>query len=361
MTWIRNSGGHPVTSVGYPSWRAPAVVNEWLEISGTSGGGGARSNDYSGWAITPSGRIVIAASGGHGTGTADNRVVSLDLFNNSPSWTLRIAASTVTHDTDPLHGYETDGIRKASHTYHSTFYSAAISRVLVTGVRFDLEGATHDNVDGVDPTAVTWVWDAAGTYANLTPSAAYCSAQDGNGDLWWFSYADGHAYKYAPASNTWSTPTITGAVSPGVRYPWCWDSTRSQFFGLAWADGEGFGTGMSAVMQVGTTQSAIAFDAGSAATVAQFASDAPSYAGMCYDPINDRFLFFSNDHSSRIYVITPNGTTTWSMSLLTLGGGSAALPAGTFPVVSKFTYVPSLGGVVAMIDVASNLYFLRTS
>ncbi len=63
--------------------------------------------------------------------------------------------------------------------------------------------------------------------------------------------------------------------------------------------------------------------------LAQFKSDLPTYAGMDYDPDNDHFLFYCGQAGGegRVYVVTPNATTTWDMSILPLGPGSVTPPA----------------------------------
>lgn len=345
-------GGNAPAPTG-PAWySAHPAINEWFSISGTSGGGGALLNAYSGFAVTASGVIVAAAAGGHGTGSVNNRVVSLNLMADSPTWVQRIASSA--SHTVGTTGYEADGKPKGRHVYHSIFSCDAVGKVILTGMRFDLEQNTGDYLDAVDTSA--WAWSGAGALANVSPSGRYCNAQDSNGDLWCVSGAN--TTKYSVATNTWSTPSIT-TPGPNVRYPWALDTQRNQFFGLCWGDSEGSGTGVNACVQNGTTQKTITFNSSSA--YAQFQADVPTYAGMDYDPINDRFLWLSMDHPTRVYVITPNAGTVWDMSLLILGGGSAVLPSVSYPLVKKLIYVPGLKGFICMPDATANLYFLKVA
>jgi hypothetical protein len=85
---------------------------------------------------------------------------------------------------------------------------------------------------------------------------------------------------------------------------------------------------------------------------------------MDYDPVNDQFLFYCGQGSGagRIYVIKPNTTNTWDMSILPLAAGSPLPPpiAGN-GVNGRFLYVPSLKGFVLLPNSASNLWFIRTS
>ena len=96
----------------------------------------------------------------------------------------------------------------------------------------------------------------------------------------------------------------------------------------------------------------------------QFQADAPAYCAMEYDPINDQYLFYQGaaGSTSRVYVVKPNASTVWDMSILTLGAGSvvpdAAVGGGVF---SRFKYVAALRGFVLMSSGTSNLYFLRTA
>ena len=85
---------------------------------------------------------------------------------------------------------------------------------------------------------------------------------------------------------------------------------------------------------------------------------------MDYDPDGDRFLFYSGqgEAAGRVYVITPNDTNVWDMSLL--NGGSlkiAPTPDNGSGVQNRMRYIPALRGFVLLARGSSNLYFLRTA
>jgi len=352
-----------------PAWRVNAPLNEFIEISGTSGAGGAAIDAFSGIAIVGT-KIVIAAAGGHGSGL-DNRVVSLDLSQNSPSWTTRMESSVSgTNDV----AYYADGKPASRHTYHF-IHTIPGNKVLLGGCRFTFNGALDLNtVDAFDLDTDTWDGIVAGSpgtsgsgYTSLTPSGYYLAAQDGDGNLWSFLHTTGATAKYTVATNTWSTP-IASPVSPSVRYPWAWDSPRNQLFGLSCGDGEGSASDIRAIKQNGTTQTAITFSAGSAAAVAEFESDAPQYAAMDYDAPNDRFLFYEcYSDTKKMFAITPNAGTEWDMEILNIGGAVTPTAApgtkGAFNfagVQNRFKYLPNYGGFILLSRSSANLYFLRT-
>jgi hypothetical protein len=76
----------------------------------------------------------------------------------------------------------------------------------------------------------------------------------------------------------------------------------------------------------GSAQISVTINASAAYT--QFQADAPTYAAMDYDPDNDRFLFYCGQGAGagRVYVVTPNATNAWDMSILALGPGSVTPP-----------------------------------
>jgi hypothetical protein len=139
-------------------------------------------------------------------------------------------------------------------------------------------------------------------------------------------------------------------------------------FGLTYGDGEG--DIAAAPVQVNAARfnpatnimEAISFNSSVALT--QFNADTPTYSGMDYDSVNDKFFFYCGQGSGagRIYVITPNSGTTWDISILSQGGGTTT-PTATpnSGINSKFTYVPSLKGFVFLPRASSNLNFIRTA
>lgn len=341
-----------------PAWLAGKPLNEWFAIPNTSGAGGAPVDDYSGWAVTDAGVIVIAAAGGHG-GSTDNRAVAINLLADTLAWQTISATSLTTTDDA---AYNPDGKPASRHTYHSTVWVPKLNRVMLIGCYGTHGNATaFTTVDGINPD--TGQWDAAGTWPNITVGNDYGVFLDANGDIW----DDGGNTKGTITSGvlTWSRPTINPKVQ-SVRHPWARDTKRNLVFGLSYGDGQGFGAAqMYACYQIGTAQTTVTFDSASATAVAQFMADAPTYAALAYDPNGDCFYFYAGYGAAagRVYKVTPNGTTQWNLSIAGFSGAVAlpSSPATGSGINGKFTYVPALKGIVALPKRSDNLYFLRTA
>ena len=352
-----------------PAWLKSAPLNAWIAIPGTiHAGSAAASTDnpldiyassnrrlsYSGMGLRNA-EIILAADGGH-SDYAGNEVTSIDLAQDAPAWVLRSAASaTIASNV----AYYPDGKPSSRHTYWSTIWSAKRNRLMLHYSRFVYgSGVSFPNSNGFDLDTNTW--DPVGTWSD--GYSAGCA--DSNGDC----YAIGIGYfsldKWTAATDTWSTVATFGdAINVN---PVCYDSTRAHLFALAWGDGQGNTLGgvsmsLSAIRFVGATRTNITFNPSAAVT--QFQSDQPAYSAMEYDPVNDQYLFYQGaaGNTSRVYVVKPNASAVWDMSLLMPGSGSvvpdAAVGAGVF---NRFKYVASLRGFVLMSAGTSNLYFLRT-
>jgi len=349
-----------------PAWLQSAPLNTWIAIPGTIHAGSAAapadnpldfyctSNErlsYSGMGLRDC-EIILAASGGHGD-YSGNEVTSIDLAQDAPAWQLRSAGSpTRTPDV----AYYPDGKPSSRHTYWSTLWSPQHNRLMlhysrfVYGVGTSFTASNGFNLD-------TNTWDPQGTWS----SGYSAGCADSNGDC----YALGIDYfslkKWTAATDTWSNVATFGdAVNVN---PVCFDSSRAHLFALAWGDGQGNASpAINAIRIVGATKSTITFNPSAALT--QFQADRPVYSAMEYDPINDQYLFYQGaaGSTSRVYVIKPNASTVWDMSILALGAGSvvpdAAVRGGAF---SRFKYVAALRGYVLMAAGTSNLYFLRTA
>jgi hypothetical protein len=339
-----------------PAWRIGQAVAEARAISGTSGGAGAAINA---WGTLPliegTGTLVSPANGGHND-SSDNRVTSIDLLADAPAWVQRIAPSpTVTANAS----YMPDGKPVSRHGYHHAHYISQRGRVMLFGSR----GWYSDGGDGfaVDGHTVsgTWAWDAAGEWTSSSGAQGYGTAHDPvTGNVW----ASGSGWRWEQATDTWTRPTGT-SFPISWRWPAAYDSLRRRFFTLQYGDGQGFdlGRGVIASRFDPDTGAQVAITFNSSAALTQFIADAPEYAGMDYDPANDRFLFYDGRgaRAGRIFVITPNSGTTWDMSILATTG--AAIPATVSAGINgRFRYIPRLGGFIIMPDTASGIYFLRT-
>ncbi len=344
------------SSTAAPAWLAGKPANTWIEIPNTAGAGGAAVDAYCGIAFDErSNSIVIAAAGGHWD-SSDNRVVSLALAADAPKWVQRKAPSPqALVNVD----HYADGLPAARHTYHSSHVVESLDRVFLFGCRFAY-GVAYEfpTVDAFNLS--TNQWDPAGTWAPIPAGGGYGAVRvRGSDDVYTTSLA-----KWSATTRSWSSPITTRTPDP-LRWPIAHDSLRNQLFTLEWADGQGYGDAKvfaSRVPLAGSAQISVTFAPGAA--LSQFIAEAPAYAGMDYDAVNDCFLFYSGQGggAGRIYVIKPNDTNVWAMSILPLASGSPLPVANSGSgVYSRFRYVPALKGCLLLADAAANLYFIRTS
>ncbi|WP_132575746.1 hypothetical protein [Roseateles saccharophilus] len=351
--------GAPVWSVApariTPAWMAGKPVGEWFEIPGTAGAGGAAVEAYSGMAINElTSEILIAAAGGHND-SADNRVVSLSLAADTPSWTQRQAPSTsFARDVD----YYSDGKPTSRHIYSSLHFVPQVNRLILFGVRAAYGAAV--NFPRVDAFNLdTNKWDAKGSFVDM-PVGVYGAGQiRATGEV-----ISNGLKKWSPVDRKW-TDLVTSTKGDRVRWPVAFDSRRGQLFCLQWGDGQGydpFRLFASRVPLGSDQQITVSFNSSPALT--QWLADKPAYAAMDYDPDNDRFLFYAGqgDAAGRVYLIQPNDGDTWDMGILRAGSVRVpGSPSGGSGMQNRMRYVPALRGIVLLARSSANLYFLRTA
>ena len=337
-----------------PAWLAGKPVGEWFEIANTSGAGGAAIDAYSGMAINElTSDIVVAAAGGHND-SADNRVVSLNLLADVPSWKLRLAASKTVERDVP---YYSDGLPASRHLYSSSHFVPQVNRLILFGSYGNYgSGWSFPKVDGFN--LDTNKWDAAGTWADMP--IGYGAAQiRATGQI-----IGTGLKKWSPADRKW-TELVTTSSGEGPRWPLAFDARRGQVFYLQWGDGQGYDPQrlVACRVVVNTGQQVnVSFNASTALT--QWLAEKPMYAGMDYDMDNDRFLFYAGQGTAagRIYVIQPNDGNVWDMSVLNAGGVKvAASPDNGSGIQNRLRYIPALRGFVLLARGSANLYFLRTA
>lgn len=344
-------------SAAAPAWLAGKPLNQWFEIPGTAGAGGSAVDAYSGMALKDStSEIIISLAGGH-LDSSDNRVVSLALSSDQPTWTLRHAPGPV--DKRNV-AYNPDGQPASRHTYQHSHYIPSLDKVIHLGAR-SVYGDSWDftTVDGFS--LRTNSWDPAGTWAN-TVAGYGAGLVRATGVV----YSTGGLHKWTPTgAGVWSNP-ITSRTNDIVRWPIAHDTLRDQLFTLQWGDGMGYngerGVQSTKVPLSGATQYQVTYTPSAAYT--QFQADKPTYAAMDYEPNLDQFFFYCGIGSGagRIYVIKPNNGTTLDMEILALGAGSLTPPpVPSAGVHNRFRYVPALRGFVLLAIASSNLYFIRTS
>lgn len=342
----------PIT--GAPAWLNGHGIGEWVEIPGTAGAGGSPVDAFSGFAYNHStNEILIACAGGH-SDSGDNRVVSLQLTVDKPVWTLRSPSSTV-QKTDVA--YYPDGKPASRHLYSTSHYIPQLNRVMLFGLRFSYGNAyTYGVVDGFN--LATNTWDPAGTWSDMLPGHFGAVSVRATGVVYSHALA-----KWSPDTAKCTQP-ITVRSSETIRWPIAHDPKRDQLFTLNWGDGEGYGAPVinaSRVPLSGNTQISISFNASAALT--QFAVDMPTYSGMDYDDANDNFMFYCGQGTGagRIFVVKPNTTNKWDMSIYSLTGSSRPPATPGNGIHNRFRYVPALKGFVLLPSGSSNLFFIRTS
>lgn len=338
-----------------PAWLADKPLNTWFEIPGTAGAAGAAVDAYSGMAIEErTCEILIAAAGGHND-SYDNRVVSINLSADAPAWRQRMAPSTTYAINVP---YYADGKPSSRHLYSSLHFVPQVNRLMLFGLRAAYGAAWNfAKLDAFNLDTNTW--DATDTFPDL-PVGYYGAGQiRATGEV-----ISSGLKKWSPVDRKW-TDLTTSPLPDAVRWPIASDARRGQLFCLQWGDGQGADPQRmvaSRVPHAGGQQVAVSFNPSSALT--QWEAEKPMYAGMDYDPDQDRFLFYAGRGTAagKVYVIKPNDGNVWDMSLLETAAGSVKIAATPDAgLQNRLRYVPALRGFVLLARASANLYFLRTA
>lgn len=356
---------------GLPVWLRDAGLNRWIEIPNTvlAGSPGAPGEDpldpyaqsnravgaYSGMAFRDdTSEIYVAAAGGHGD-SSDNAVRSIALAEDAPVWRLRCPATPVAQRAPDV-AYYADGKPTSRHTYWSSHWSSTRGRVMLHRTRFSYGSAvSFDDSNGFDP--VTGQWDPDNTWHD----GVTAQARDHLDRVW--AMARTKIYQWDPATDVWTMLRDFGGDEL-PQGPLAEDTSRGSLFAFAWGDGQGYGLDSLSAWRFsadGQTRDRITFTPSAALT--RFSTQKPAYAALEYDPAHDRFLFYASQVGALndVYVITPNASTTWDLSLLPLdSAGVTPMTAGGGGLMSKFRYVPALGGFVLFPSTVHNLYFLKT-
>lgn len=329
-----------------PAWLTTLSIGSWGQIPGTSGpGAGLNTNAYSDMTIRLSdATLVVVAAGGHSNGSS-NAAASLKLSDDAPAWATLRASSWNGVEANVTH--YADGSPASRHTYHHTHYIASLDAVLLAGCRFGWGGGTPTG-PGMDLFSLSSrQYLPRNTWRDITLAGDYGVAQDGAGNIWTQT-----GYCFNVTSLTWSKPG-SGSL---LRYPAAYDSVRNRIFALQWADGEGFGSGISAVDFDPTTGNSRSITFNASAALTQFQTDAPQYAGMAYCPMDCKFYFLHPGRMNTFYVVTPNAGAVWDMATYTPGG---AVPTSSGTLCKRLLWVPSLNGFVLQGSQANDLNFLK--
>ena len=380
-----------------PTWLASQPLNTWIEIPNTNGrvttavvngstqavltGGDGWVDAWGAFAVKfDTSELFIAAAGGHGD-SADNRVVSINLSSNTPTWTLRSQPSTAVQ-LDRTSGYYLDGLPVARHHYDDIFYLPQLRRVMMVGGRAIYGGGGPETaaVTGFDVDANTW--DAEGKFANTLQSGgtSFGMVHVKSTGVIFSNVLTSAAVRWTPPTSltgtglgTLTAASVTGFTAVNNRWPAAWDGSRNTCFLLNYGNGEGSNSEVGLVAYKwagagGSAASAVTLNT-SAARTALLAA-APEYMAMDYDADNDRFLCIHSGRNSqtgvtatgeigKVYAVQPNSGTTWDVSVLTISGTPTNSPSAG--VNGRFKYVPALRGFAFMPRANSNLWFIRTA
>jgi len=351
-----------------PAWLAGKPLNQWFSIPGTAGAGGAAVDAFSGFAVREdTSDLACLACGGH-LNASDNRVTTLRLEHDAPTWVVAAATPPAARDgraslPNDATGrpqnvsHYPDGRPSSRHTYRHNHWVPGINRYMMVGARevYANSPPSFATVDGFDP--VTNLWDPAGTWPNVPVLGQFGACKDSAGNIYASNWD-----RFNSATGTW-TDIVPGGSGPIVRTPMFHDSLRNTIVSIMWGDGFGFGSPQVNILRYDIASNMRSGITLSGSGLSQFTTDRPSYAGGDYCPDNDKFLFYDGTRAAagRMYWITPNSGTSWDISIASFDGGTATLPQTTVGGISGMMwYVPRLKGFVLMPSAAAGLYFMRT-
>lgn len=251
-----------------------------------------------------------------------------------------------------------DGKPASRHVYQHNHWVPAINRIIMCGAKAVFGRAIFwTTIDGFNPD--TNEWDPQNTWPNMT--LGYGVVRERNSSIIW-----GSAFvRIDLAAREFTKPITTGDLTVSMRWPMTHDTKRHQLFNLQFGDGQGYdlqlGIQAARIPLNGNRRIRVTFKNNTATDL--FYAEVPTYASLDYDPINDRFLFYSGQKTAagRIYVVTPSDTSDeWEMSLFPLAEGSAMpSPVPLSGLQRRFMYVPGLNVFVMMPNGDANIYFLR--
>lgn len=327
-----------------PAWRSGATPLQWTAISGTVGPTfGLNTDAFGSLVLAPAAKLVSVADGGHGDGNS-NAAAALDLSLDSPSWVL-LRASTWNGTEADVERYA-DGSPPSRHTYYGSHYDAALNAIVLVGMRFGWGGATPVAPD-VDVFSLdTNEYLPRYTWPALTPWPAsnYGNSQDLNGNIWTRA-----GYKLDRGTLTWS--------KPGTGFPLNFNALNTatgKIFSLQCGSGEDGGAGITSNLFDPDTGNSVAISFNSSPALTAFEAARPAYGWMTYCTADGKFYYAAPGDLNNLYVITPNGGTTWDMARQALGGVTLT---NTTPLSKRFHWVPALQCFVVQTLRTNNLHF----
>lgn len=363
-----------------------AAVGEWAQISGTTVPAGVGNFSGVGFRDDETAvEVFFSLYGGHSSGINDNSVKTVRLDADVPSVTTRLAASDTTGlATDGSDAYmPSDGRPVCRHTYHSVHWVPEVSGYMVGGCYWG-SGGTNDTwpyIDVFEPSGAS-----GGDWRDVPGPSAWASTPAAPGGLnaallsvrnpatgLWYSTVNQSTPRldiFNPNTNAWTTATLSGAThySGGGS---AWDTSRGKIYNLC---SSGWFAGSSTINSVQiTTAGVVTAITLSGSALSQFTTAVPNfmYSAMEYDEARDCFYFYNgqtyyssvpgNGSGERgaVYVITPNGTTTWDISLLSTSG-TPPPSWGQGGVCGRMKYIPRWNCLIVAYP-GQNLYYLRVA
>jgi len=339
---------------GLPAWLSGVPLNEWIEISGTSGADGNKIDAWCGFAVVQeTGELLITLAGGHGDDYR-TQVSSIDLFDDVPAWNSPRRRDSIPPElANSGQPYCLDGVTPSSrHTRYSTLYCPQNNRIMLMGSP-SIYGPGVSAVESNGFNLATDQWDAPGTWPSMANNSNQGTCIDDVGNIWC------RGQKWIRSSNTLTT--IPGTATYRIVD---FDTNRRQIFALTRGDGQTADTGQPLIIRTISEDLSLSRDItiNSSAAFTSFSALGLEYSAMLYDQPRDRFLYYYGIGAGQgvVFVITPNAGTAWDMSILAQGPGSLLPTAPTSAGINaRVKYVDQLDGIVMLPRQSSNIYFMR--
>lgn len=358
-----------------PTWMT-AAVGEWAQISGTTAP--STLKDYCTVAVRDDGLRVELCSGpagGHSGNITNNEVQSVRLDVAAPAWVTRLSASDST-GWDSVNGspaYFADGRPVPRHTYVHGFWHTGLGGYIFGGsfAGSSGSGATPGNdlfVPSGDD-AGDWVLSSDPDLLAERPSThqwIQCLTPGGDG----FLHYNGTSYKWDWAADTYTLWSLSGDVVTLNRGGSAFDSLRNcvvQIGGGGWFT-QASGTRAVKIDWSTGVRTALSFNASAGLT--DFEANAAKFVGtsLVYAADADCYYLYNGDTGSpvltgqgaKVYKITPNGTATWDMEIVSVTGVTPADEPNNSGSYNKFFYVPRWRCLFLVVS-GQSIYYLRVA
>lgn len=387
-TYTAASGGGVFAGIPdqLPAWLEGAVLNQWGQISNTAGP--SELQDYSGAGFRDDGtttEFVAALGGGHAGNVTTNRVMALDLTADVPAWAQVKASGNFTgYSSDTMTHLPSDGSPGPRHLYNAIVWSSAANDYVFGGRYYAFDGSDdggpYTKIDGYNRAGNAW--RAAGYYpARQETFSPFSVVDPATGIIYASEGQEGTAiggFQMDGTTRTISAWHNTSGANCG-RGPNAWDTNRSKCFQLGpqtyevWAS-----TLCSLTIAPDGTKQAISFNSSAAYTA--FTAEVANYLSpaMVYHSAGDCFYWYNGDDgrgaggkSNRVFKITPNGTSTWDMSIIDGGGAPPATrssisgfdgtkyTSGNFSGTNSQLGIIERWGVLVLVRPGQNVHYLK--